>query len=164
MINNNFCLLIHWRNPFIVSAGSEKYIQVQVAELEKNNIDTIVVFPVRKKIGITIFGWGMIVNKKFIGVYDEKIVIKLLHEALASHSCKGVMVHHLMWCNLQSLQKILSFSSEIIFYVHDYYSCCEQENLLKNNEYYCGDGALKDEKCGDCSFYKISIDKKEATK
>lgn len=159
-----FVLLIHWRNPFITSAGTEKFIQLQVETFKKADIDSIIVFPVRKKVGITIFGWGMIVNKQFLGVYDESKVIRNLQETLNQQTCKGVFVHHLMWSNLDTLQRILSFTPEIIFYVHDYYSCCEQQNLLKNDEYYCGDGELRGEKCKDCMYYNIATEKKQKTK
>lgn len=160
----DFVLLVHWRNPFIASAGTEKYIQIQVDTLKQSNVDSIVVFPVRKKICCTIFGWGVLVNKQFWGVYDEGRVIRLLQEVLKKTTCKGVIVHHLMWSDLTSLKNILSYTPEIIFYVHDYYSCCEQQNLMKNDECYCGDGGLHEKKCKDCKYFKTAESKKKATK
>lgn len=163
LLENDFCLLVHWRNPFIVSAGSEKYIQKQVDILKINRIDSVVIFPVTKKIGITIFGWGLLINKQFIGVYDERVIISSLHTLLKMRKCKGVLVHHLMLSDLESLRRILSFTDKILFYVHDFYSCCEQQNLLRNDEIYCGDSKINEQKCSDCKYYKASFEKKYKT-
>ena len=155
-----FCLLVHNRNPYIANAGTEMYIQIQTDYLLAT-MDVLVIFPVRKDYFLTVYGWGLIVNKRFLGVFDERHIIKYLSAYLIEKKCEGVLVHHLKWCNIESLSRILSFSDRILFYVHDYYTCCIQANLLKNDEEYCGDAVLDSKKCSDCKIYKEAIDHKK---
>lgn len=156
----DFCLLVNNRNPYIANAGTEKYIQIQT-DILSGNMDVMVIFPVTKKYVFTIYGWGVCVNRDFLGVTDEKTLIELLADILKIKKCMGVFLHHLKWCDTESLGRILSFTDHIIFYVHDYYTCCVQPNLLKNDETYCGGAGLSEEKCRDCVYYKASLEHKE---
>lgn len=156
MIKNNFCILVHYRNPFIVNAGTEKYIKTQIQVLNDKSLDSIVLFPVTKKIGIRIYGWGVVTNGIFDGVWSERKVITYLNKSLENYSCQGVFIHHLKWSNLDSLARILSFTKRIIYYVHDYYSCCAQGNFLKNDEALCCELKISDS-CYDCKYYQDSI-------
>ena len=154
---DGFCLLVNNRNPYIANAGTEKYIQIQT-DILSSEMDVLVIFPVTKKYVFTIYGWGVCVNRKFIGVTDEKTLVYLFGDILKSKNCMGVFLHHLKWCDTDSLSRILSFTDHIVFYVHDYYTCCIQPNLLKNDEIYCGGAELSETKCSDCVYYKESIE------
>ena len=103
MVMNNFCIIVHYRNPFIASGGVEKYIRTQVDSLKGEKIDSLVIFPVRKKIGMTFEGWGVTINEFFLGIYDEKNLIQILGTVFEQHTCMGIFIHHLKWCNLDSL-------------------------------------------------------------
>lgn len=156
-----FCLLVHYRNPYIVSAGTEKYIQLQTDCFSKNDLDTVLIFPIRKKAGLSIFGWGLIINKEFKGAFDEEALKNRLTDYASPKECRGVFVHHLLWSQVESLGRILSFADQIVFYIHDYYTCCVQQNLLRNATEYCGDGTISDDKCGGCQYYHDSVVEKE---
>lgn len=161
MINNDFCILIHYRNPFIVDAGTEKYIKTQIQTFEEKDIDSFVLFPVTKKAGVRIYGWGVALNRNFAGVWSEKKVIRYINSLMEKYSCQGVFVHHLQWSNLSSLSRIFSFTEDMIFYIHDYYSCCMQGNFLKNDECLCGK-KVDSRNCEGCCYYTLS--KKELEK
>ncbi|WP_207649882.1 glycosyltransferase [Butyrivibrio proteoclasticus] len=127
-------------------------------------MDSFVLFPVIKKIGIKISGWGLAFCGEFIGVFSEKRISSLIRNLMAREKCCGVFIHHLKWSNLDALQRILSFSKEIVFFVHDYYSCCFQTNLLKNDVAFCGDARLYASKCSDCVYYSKSLQMVEKIK
>ena len=153
-------MLVNNRNPYIANAGTEKYIQIQT-DILSESMDVMVIFPVTKKYVFTIYGWGVCVNREFIGVTDEKKIIELLRDILKTKICMGVFLHHLKWCDMESLGRILAFADHIVFYVHDYHTCCVQPNLLKNDESYCGGAELNEAKCMDCVYYKASLEHKE---
>ncbi len=155
--NKNFLVLVHNRNPFIGSSGTDQYIRFQVDSCEKKGLSSLVIFPVVKRIGINISGWGLTFDRKLIGVFSEKKISGIIRDLMARDKCQGVFVHHLKWSDLDELQRILSFSKEIVFYVHDYYTCCLQTNLLKNDDSFCGNARLYDSKCSDCIYYAESL-------
>ena len=67
---DKYSLIIHYRNPYLYSAGSENYIVSQIEVLSTEKIKSVIIFPIYKsiwigKIELSIRAWGVIYEKKF---------------------------------------------------------------------------------------------------
>ena len=160
-MKKKFCIMIHYRNPFIYNAGSENYIISQIKHLDSIGVDTLLLFPVIKKGIVTLKGWGVLYGLDFWGIKSVESVKKYIIKMCKNAECGGVFIHSLIGCELTELKKIICIGKPIILYVHDYSSCCKQYNLLKNDENYCGNALLKEEKCNSCRYYNISKKRKK---
>lgn len=161
---NKYILMISFRDPYKSDGGTEKYIR-QMGELyKKENVDIIVLFPLdlRKVYNIAwLHGWGININEKFIGIKTLEKVKQIITKINQEKTCIGVYIHNIIFMDLEELFKIISFRKRITLLIHDYSTCCIQENLRKNLIYYCGDSRLYDKKCVDCMFYNKSKKKHE---
>ena len=57
--------------------------------------------------------------------------------------------------SIESLRNLLSsIRIPTYVYLHDYYTCCPQYNLLKNDEYYCNPLSIR--KCDYCKYFETA--------
>lgn len=160
--SGKFTLHICNMNPYIYDSGTEKYIVAQVDELQKKEIKSIILFPVLKGHGkVSLRAWGVVTDRKLKRMISYGDVIAYINDALRDNECVGVFVHGLMYADLNELYGIISFRENVIIFLHDYYSCCIQFNLLKNGINYCGSGRLYKDKCEECKYYNKSKKRKE---
>lgn len=160
--SRKFTLHICNMNPYIYDSGTEKYIVAQVDELQKKDIKSIILFPVLKGYGkVSLRAWGIVADKKFKCMISYSEVIAYINDVLCDNECVGVFVHGLMYADLNELYGIISFRENVVIFLHDYYTCCTQFNLLKNGESYCGNGRIYKDKCEDCKYYNKSKKRKK---
>ncbi|WP_026526385.1 glycosyltransferase family 1 protein [Butyrivibrio sp. VCD2006] len=157
-MNNNskrhFIIMVHFRNPYIEVAGSERVIISQERNMRAKGVETIILFPIQKQIlECQIYGWGIIHNAKLVSVTTVRGVIRYLNNINDGNICDGLIIHNFHGINLEDLEMILNGFSRIIIFVNDFSSCCTQFNLCFNDDYYCGNAAIYQEKCNECVYY-----------
>lgn len=164
-MRDKFVLEFFYTNINLQSAGTEKYIKNQIANLNNHGIDAVVLFPVRKKIlSLDLNFWGLMLNDSFKQILStEQVIGELQHLSKSRKQLTGVLIHHLMNVDLDELQKILMsvVGCPTIVYLHDFYTACVQYNLIKNDFEFCGDAIIKEMKCKDCHHAEIAKKKKK---
>ena len=162
---NEFVLSISYGNFFNCTAGTDKVILAQRDMLESVGISHIHIFPCSIRLPFTnkrfTRYWGVIIDGHTLHqLYTPNEVIQILARIMKNTKIlKEIHVHHLLYVNINQLEKILDvFVVPIKFYLHDYYTICLQHNLLKNNIAYCGKGAVSQNKCAGCNYYFRSRD------
>ena len=166
MVNNmfpfdNYIFIITGMSYIIDSSGTSKAVKAHQHIFNDNRIGTVTIFPITKSLekagkNITYISgcFGLTVNGSFIQVLTCSDVICFL-KGLESSSvkCKGILVHHLIRNNIEYIDRIINsiHNVPIIFYLHDFYTCCVNPQLLKNKQQPCRD-CYRD--CDECYFKK----------
>lgn len=167
IINNNYKLKYH---NFILSisygnyvgniGGTNKVILAHKLMLESGGISHIHIFLCLIRIPLTdVFPfkyWGVTIDGHTLKqVFTLTEVIQILGHIINSGSkLNEIHIHHLMYLNMNHLVKLLDiFIVPIKIYLHDFYTICLQFNLLKDDNQYCGKGAVSWDKCNSCRYY-----------
>lgn len=161
IIGSRFVLHIHYRNPYIYCAGSEKFIISQVSELRLHGIQSIIIFPILKKAvykntEFEVRSWGIIVEEKIQGLVSFNNMIKWINRVIDYSVCEGLFIHSFIFVDFNELNIISKLGTCVCVYLHDFCSCCIQYNLLFNNNSYCGSAIIDYEKCNKCKYYTQS--------
>lgn len=154
----NSVLVLTHSDYVVTDAGVEKVIQGQQKLFLKNQINFIVVYPIRKD--IEIFGWvhsrtmpgyGLIINGKNQGEIGYQEFLGLLQ----TKGLLGVIIHELV--TFKKDEKLFAFFDRvqcpIYYFVHDYAMVCYNHVLMRNNKEFCGAEPLSFQKCKNCRFY-----------
>src|SRR5207248_3776276 len=81
-----------------------------------------------------------------------------LVRALARLRAKGVslhwVVHHLMGHSPPAIRELAQAcgSGETIFWIHDFFTCCPNYELMRNDIVFCGIPAPDSQACGICCY------------
>ena len=152
-------VLVLTHSDYVVTdAGVEKVIQGQQRLFLRNQINFIVVYPIRKD--VEILGWvhsrtmpnyGLIVNGDHQGEIDHQTMLSLLE----TKGLLGVIIHELV--TFKKDEKLFAFFDRIrcpiYYFVHDYAMVCYNHVLMRNNKEFCGTEPLSFAKCKNCRFY-----------
>ena len=159
-LKKKFVLVVHYRNPYLYNAGSEKFITSQIKVLQSKGYSVITLFPVEKKYlagKIHMSAWGLVENGVFYGLHSFGKIASIVNYANKVSNCHGVIIHSVINANLKELCDLISFGCRQLLYLHDFCTCCKQYNLMKNNREYCGSAVLEKNKCNGCEHFNASI-------
>lgn len=137
-------------------AGTEKFIMEQSNIFYKNKISYMHVFPIKLK--SFFLGYGVNIDEKYIGCFSIDELVEIIRLSIDNDIIPlDFHIHHLLHYSVDELAKLIKlFDIDVKFYIHDYYTVCNQINMLKNDECFCGEGSINDLKCNDCKYYNIS--------
>ena len=151
-------LVLTHSDYLVTDAGVEKVIQGQQKLFLQNQINFVVVYPVRKD--VEIFGWvhsttlpdyGLIINGKSQGTIKYQELLGLLQ----TKGLLGVIIHELV--TFKKDEKLFAFFDRaqcpIYYFVHDYAMVCYNHVLMRNNKEFCGTEPLSIGKCWNCRFF-----------
>ena len=155
-------LVLSHSDYLVTDAGVEKVIQGHQKLFLENEINYIVVYPIRKD--MEIFGWvhsrtmpnfGLIIN----GVHQGEIEYCDLMNLLETPNLLSVVIHELV--TFKKDTKLFEFFDRvqcpIYYFVHDYAMVCYNHALMWNNKVFCGVEPLSFLKCKTCRFYLEGI-------
>lgn len=93
-------------------------------------------------------------NGVYCGLFDERDVWGFINEySEKGNKCVGIHIHHTKKFDVRFVKKIVSaFNVPVYFFLHDYYSICEQPNLLYNGENFCGNEKKPGVYCQKCKY------------
>jgi len=138
--------------------GTPKLLPQEEALLAARNISYLEIHPApeRPPVGAPpkTFTAGLYVDSKYIGTFVVSQLRQILHElARVGVKFHTVHLHHLLGCDLAAVSEVLSgLQTRKTFFIHDFYSICQQLNLLKNDKEFCGGPPLDSPACRECSY------------
>lgn len=166
-MEKEFVLSISYGNYLIQNGGTDKVIREHRDIFLKMGVNYVFLFPVCKN--MTLFGkkieihrWGLNIGNEFVGIYDfNGILAKLYKLKKEKYVCKAIFIHHLWRIVLPELETILdSYNAAIYYYLHDMYSVCNDNNMLRRNGKYCGYG-LSIQTCKNkCEYKELSVERR----
>lgn len=144
-------------------SGMSKVILAHQKMFNEYQISYIHLFAVKKLMlqdRLTIFSYfGMYIDGKYAGIYTaEQVNQKLEQWFLEGHSLLNIHLHHLLYLKLKNIDKVLSAlpQTPVKVFLHDYYLCCTNYNLMKNETEFCGGTGFSEKTCHDCTAYQRS--------
>lgn len=162
-MNNKFVLSIAFPQYIKDKSGVSKVIMAHQKMFNEREISYIHLFAVKKLIKNdkkTLFSYfGMYIDGQYIGVYTAYEVLEIIKKYFDNDcSLLAIHIHHLLYMKLSNIESILNgfVEAPITVFVHDYYLCCTNYNLMKNNIAFCGGEGLSENYCRDCSSYENS--------
>lgn len=110
--------------------------------------------------------WHVLLNGVFRGIYSNNRLKRFIFEYQESgNKLFDIFIHHLKDVNSDSLQELLDYCDvPIVFYLHDYFTICPKNGLIKEDGTFCGNGFPSKNKCGSCAYYLESKDLLKKTK
>jgi hypothetical protein len=158
--NKKYILSISFANYLKGISGMAKVLLEHQKVYNAANISYVNLFVVKKYLlheKITAFCvYGLVIDGTYKGIFQMEQIIDLIKSWKINGSVLlDIHLHHFLFIKIK--QVYLLFNSlpktPIKIYLHDYYTMCCNFTLMKNGIDYCGDGALSDIKCGNCSYY-----------
>lgn len=154
---SKYVFVVTGMSYIIDSSGTSKVVKAQEDIFCANGIGYVAIFPISRSRGeganwhcTTTGCYGFTVDGKFVGVMTAKEVLNsLLEFDKARKNCIGIFVHHIIRNNIDEVQLILEKIADvpIVYYLHDFYTCCINPNLMKNDIQSCIDGDISCEGC-----------------
>lgn len=153
----NYVFVVTGMSYIIDSSGTSKVVKAHEEIFCANGIGYIAVFPISRSHGeganwhcTTTGCYGVTIDGQFIGVMTAKEVlnsISILDKA--GENCIGVLVHHMIRTDIAEVEWILEKIKNVpvVYYLHDFYTCCINPNLIKNDVQSCINGDIPCEGC-----------------
>ena len=142
----------------IAVAGTQKLLQQEEALLAAKGISYLEIHPGPEQPLVMQspqdFHMGLYVDSQYIGAFVAAQLRQIFQElARAGVKIHTVHLHHLLGFELEVVDELLSgLQARKTFFIHDFYSLCQQHNLLKNDKEFCGGPPVGSPTCRDCSY------------
>lgn len=159
----DFVISISYGNYLIQNGGTDKVIREHQALFAGREIDYYFLFPVVRNVKVgkipkTFRYWGINKNKELIGLFKIDGVISYISSRAGQRSkCKCIFVHHTWRVLEEDLKAVLNIVEvPIYYYLHDFHSICDGNNLINQSGNYCGYGLNHFECSKECLYYAQS--------
>lgn len=133
--------------------GTSKFILSQRNRFFERGYSYVYIAPYRLPRSKPSSKWLVIADNeyKFTGSTEE--ICNYLSEVAVTSDLCGIFIHHLKNINLVAITQILNLNDcKIWVYIHDFFTVCCGINLVKNDEFYCGDQKGTIGLCDDCKY------------
>lgn len=155
----NYVFVVTGMSYIIDSSGTSKVVKAHENIFCASGIGYITIFPISRSRGeganwhcTTTGCYGFTIDGQFIGVMMAKEVLNSLSVLdKAGKNCIGVLVHHIIRTDIAEVEWILKKIKNVpvVYYLHDFYTCCINPNLMKNDLQSCID---RDIPCEGCCY------------
>lgn len=160
MKNNRMIVSISFGNYLKSDGGVDKAIWEYKNIYNSNQISYMHISPIIPNFFNNYFHthnfYTIVLDGEYLGVFDENGIWNYLKNCKNRKiSILGVHLHHYKKFNLHFLKSLLSdLNAPIYFFIHDFYSICDNVNLMFNNKYFCGYTKKEDNTCLKCIYGK----------
>lgn len=144
------------------SSGTSKVVKAHEDIFLHEGYEYVVMFPISLSRGngaerrtITTGCYGLAVDGTFRGIFTPNQVLRYLSDQQeAGKVIAGVLIHHIIRSRISEIKYIVERIEcvKVVFYLHDFYTCCFNYNLLRNDETSC---VGKMDMCKGCSYEKL---------
>ncbi len=144
-----YIVVVTGMSYIIDSSGTSKAVKAHEDIFKRNGIGYIAVFPISKSIGtgsdltVKMTGcYALVVDGHFISVVTAIDVLNFLVKLQdAGKHCVGVLIHHIIRNDIAEVQWLLEKIQNVpvYYYLHDFYTCCNNPNLLRNDMEFCAE-------------------------
>lgn len=156
---DKFIFVITGMSYIIDSSGTSKVVQAHEDIFKAHGIGYIAVFPISRSSGEGI-NWqvkttgcyAFVIDGQFVSVMTANEVLNnLLQLQERGKNCIGVLIHHIIRNDIADIQWMLEKIQNVpvVYYLHDFYTCCINPNMLKNDTESCVDGGVS---CDGCVY------------
>lgn len=156
---SKFIISLSFGNYLKGDGGVDKAINEYQTLFNEKKIDYIHISPVVPNGNIKLFFeknniYTVLFNGEYLGFFDTNDIYNYINQLIESHNnCIGLHIHHTKKFRLNFILELInSLKVPVYFFLHDYYSICEQPNLLYNNYKFCGNTRKKDSRCNECIY------------
>ena len=156
---SNYIFVVTGMSYIVDSSGTSKVVKAHEDIFRDNGIGYVAIFPMSRSWGeganwhCTITGcYGFTVDGQYIGVMTAKEVLNsLLKLENRGKHCMGILVHHIIRNDISDIKWMLSKIKNVpvVYYLHDFYTCCVNPNLMKNDRESCIDRNVS---CQGCCY------------
>lgn len=155
---SNYIFVVTGMSYIIDSSGTSKVVKAHEDIFRANGIGYVVIFPISRSKGEgadwhckTTGCYGLAIDGQFAGVWTTDEVLNILLKLYQQgRSCIGVLIHHLIRNDIKDVEWIVDKirNVPVVFYLHDFYTCCINPNLMKNDKESCIDRNIPCDGCG----------------
>lgn len=142
--------------------GTDKVIAEHALIFSRKKVSYIQIAPVIPNMNTEFADlFSVVIDGRFWKLCNEKTLFYYLYQlSIRDYSLDSIFIHHLMKYNIVFFYHILhATKAPIIIYIHDFYSVCDQYNLLRNGISFCGPSRPGEEKCNGCQYADFSKQK-----
>lgn len=153
-----FIFVVTGMSYIIDSSGTSKVVQAHEDIFKAHGIGYVTIFPISRSSGEganwhvkTTGCYAFVIDGQFLSVMTANDVLnKLLQMQERGKSCIGILIHHIIRNDITEVQWMLEKIQNVpvVYYLHDFYTCCINPNMLKNDVESCVDGGVSCEGCG----------------
>lgn len=154
---NKFIFVVTGMSYIIDSSGTSKVVQAHEDIFKAHGVGYVAVFPISRSSGEG-FNWhvkttgcyAFVIDGQFVSVMTVKEVLNsLLQLQEQGKNCIGVLIHHIIRNDIAEIQWMIEKIQgvPVVYYLHDFYTCCINPNMLKNDTESCVDGGVSCEEC-----------------
>lgn len=161
---DKYIISLSFGNYLKADGGVDKAINEYQKIFNQKNIRYIHISPVVpegkiKKIFEKNRVYTVLDNGKYEGFWDTyEVYCYINNMKLKGNECVGIHIHHTKKFDVAFIQKLIdNLGVPVFFFLHDYYSICDQPNLLFNGFKFCGSSKKKNIICEKC-LYGNSVD------
>ncbi len=158
--HDRYAIFLTYTDPRNALGGLERYLADETMLLRNRGVSAVCFFPfptrrsaaLNRRLGAV---WGVIVDGRLCGFFDEAGVWRLLSGwGAAGRRPLEIHIHHLRHFDLERVARLLAgIPVAVRLFLHDHFTVCPQYLLLKNNECYCGPAKPSEEKCSGCRYW-----------
>lgn len=155
----NYIFAITGMSYIIDSSGTSKVVKAHEDVFKAHGIGYVVIFPISRSRGegagwhcTTTGCYALVVDGQLISIMTANEVLNsLLQLQEQGKNCIGVLIHHIIRNDIAEVQRMLEKIQNVpvVYYLHDFYTCCVNPNMLKNDVESCVDGGVS---CEGCSY------------
>ena len=156
---SNYIFVVTGMSYIIDSSGTSKVVKAHEDIFRAKGIGYVAIFPISRSRGegaewhcTTTGCYGFTVDGQFVGVMTADEVLNVLLELRdLGKNCIGILVHHIIRNKISEIEWMLSKIENVpvVYYLHDFYTCCVNPNLMKNDNESCIDRNIS---CDGCCY------------
>ena len=154
---DNYIFVVTGMSYIIDSSGTSKVVKAHEDIFVETGIGYVAIFPISRSSGEgsnwhvkTTGCYAFVIDGQFVSVMTAKEVLNsLLQFQEQGKNCIGVLIHHIIRNDIIEVQWILEKIQNVpvVYYLHDFYTCCINPNMLKNDIKSCADGGVSCDSC-----------------
>lgn len=158
---STYIFVVTGMSYIIDSSGTSKVVKADEEIFTQHGTGYVVMFPISRSRGQgsewkcqTTGCYGLVINGTFAGVFTAREVLNVLLDLQEDGKrCIGVLIHHIIRNDLREIKAIVRRIKRVpvVYYLHDFYTCCINPNMLKNDSLSCVDGGVS---CEGCVYYE----------
>lgn len=156
---DKFIFVVTGMSYIIDSSGTSKVVKAHEDIFKAHGIGYVVIFPISRSSGEganwrvrTTGCYAFVIDGQFVSVMTATDVLNcLLQLQERGKFCIGVLIHHIIRNDIAEVQWMLDKIQNVplVYYLHDFYTCCINPNMLKNDTESCVDGGVT---CDGCVY------------
>lgn len=154
---DKFIFVVTGMSYIIDSSGTSKVVKAHEDIFKAQGIGYVAIFPISRSSGEgvnwhvkTTGCYAFVINGQFISVMTANEVLNsLLQLQKKGKTCIGILVHHIIRNDISEVEWMLETIQNVpvVYYLHDFYTCCINPYMLKNDTESCVDGGVSCEGC-----------------